>query len=214
MDTTIQPDQMLAKELLDKLINHFGVTTSSKDGGYILPNGELLNLNRSNLSAKQYHRAVTELLPEDMRGICDEVTIVNLMVVTGIIRYEATGRVHVAMNPTAAQRSRLFSIMKYRDNDYLVMVSDKTAATIGERRFKSPSAHELLEFFEHCYHDKKQYRVDEFALSKEGEDYILTFRPSQQAIARYDASTKQFTAQPNFEDVLELFRQQIAKSQL
>lgn len=214
MDNTIQLDQALAKKLLDKLIDHFGVTTSQKDGGYILPDGELLNLNRSNLSAKQYHRAVTELLPESMRGVCDEITIVNLMVVTGIIRYEATGRVHVAMNPTAAQRSRLFSIMKYRDHDYLVLVSDKTAATIGERRFKSPSAHELLEFFEQCYHGKKQYWVDEFALSREGDDYILTFRPSQRAIARYDASTKQFIAQPNFETILELFEQQMIQSQL
>ena len=209
-----QTENTLGKELLDKLINHFGVTSSNKDGGFILPDGSLLNLQRSNLSNKQYHRTVSTLLPENMRGLCDEVTIVNLMTATGIIRYEAQGRVHVAVKPTVEQRRKLFDIMKYSETDYLVHVSDKTAATIGERRFKSPQAHELLQFFEHCFSvEGKQYRADEFSMSREGDDYIFTFRPAQQKIARYQVDSGEFTVQPDFEGILPLFKQQIADQQ-
>ncbi|MFM2479899.1 hypothetical protein [Celerinatantimonas sp. YJH-8] len=207
----VQSDPNFAEYLLNRLIENFGVTHSNKDGGYILPDGRLLNLQRSNLSLKQYHRAVAALLPEDMQGICDEITIVNLMVATGVIRYEARGRVHVAVKPTQPQRQKLFNIMKYSEHDYLVLVSDKTAATIGEQRFKSPQAHELLQFFERCFSEQgKQYRADEFSLCPEEDGYGLIFRPGQQQIARYFCTTGAFVIQSDFTGVKALFKQKIA----
>ncbi len=201
----------LKQELLDKLIDHFGVTDSNKDGGYILPDGHLLNLNRSDLTIKQYHRTVAALVPDNMQGICDEITIVNLMTVTGIIRYEAKGRVHVAAKPTQLQRRKLFDIMKYSQHDYLVHVSDQTGATIGELRFKSPAAHELLQFFERCFspEHKKQYRHDEFSIDRQGQEFRLTFRPSSEEIGRYDSDSETFTINPEFEGILPLFKQKI-----
>ncbi|PWI33839.1 hypothetical protein DI392_06455 [Vibrio albus] len=207
-----QTDKMLGEELLARLVGHFGVTHSNKDGGYILPDGSLLNLNRSNLSTKQYHREVAALLPEEMQGACDEIGIVNLMTTTGMIRYEAQGRVHVATLPTPQQRQRLFNIMKYSETDYLVLVSDKTAATIGEQKFKSPQAHELLRFFERCFGgEPKQFRADEFAIGKDGENYILTFRPGKLEVARYDSVSETFTVEPQFKGVLDMFKQRLAK---
>jgi hypothetical protein len=207
-------DKRLGEELLARLTGHFGVTSSNKDGGYILPDGSLLNLQRSNLSNKQYHREVAALLPEEMQGVCDEIGIVNLMTTTGMIRYEAQGRVHVATPPTPQQRQRLFNIMKYSETDYLVLVSDTTAATIGEQRFKSPQAHELLQFFERCFGgEPKQFRADEFAISRDGEDYIMTFRPGNLQVARYETGSGKFTVEPEFKDILGMFKQRMAKIQ-
>ncbi len=147
MSSMIQQEQQFNEMLLDKLVAHFGVTRFSKDGGYILQDGSLLNLQRSDMDNRQYHRAVAALLPKEMHGICDEITIVNLMTATGIIRYEARGRVHVAVKPTQLQRRKLFEIMKYSEHSYRILVSDSNGATIGDQSFKSPQAHELLQFF-------------------------------------------------------------------
>ncbi len=200
------------QELIDKLINYFGVTNSKNNGGYILPDGSLLNLNRADRSVKQYHREVTALLPEEMRGVCDEITIINLMTATGAIRYEAKGRVHVAAEPTQAQRRKLFDIMKYSEHDYLVYVSDRTSATIGEARFKSPQAHELLQFFNSCFKQdaKKRYRDDEFSVNREADDYSLTFRTSGETIAHFHAADNQFVVNPEFTGIQPLFEQKIA----
>lgn len=210
----IQKEKKFSEELLDKLVAHFGVTRSNKDGGYILPDGSLLNLQRSDMDNKQYHRAVAALLPEEMQGGCDEITIVNLMTATGIIRYEARGRVHVAVKPSQLQRRKLFEIMKYSEHSYLVFVSDQTGATIGEQTFKSPQAHELLQFFERCFSgEQKQYRVDEFYVSQEQDDFIFTFRPERRQIGRYHSSTGEFTIKPEFEGSLTMFKQQVEKHQ-
>ncbi|OLQ69971.1 hypothetical protein BIT28_10525 [Photobacterium proteolyticum] len=212
MSGMIQQEQQFNDVLLDKLVAHFGVTNIKKDGGYILRDGSLLNLNRSDLSNRQYHRAVAELLPKEMHGACDEITIVNLMTATGIIRYEARGRVHVATKPTQPQRRKLFEIMKYSEHSYRVLVSDTNAATIGDKNFKSPQAHELLQYFEGCFSgNQQQYRDDEFGISKEQDDIIFTFRPAQRQIGRYQPSTRTFTIMPEFEGSMALFKEKTAK---
>ncbi|PSW06901.1 hypothetical protein [Photobacterium lipolyticum] len=211
---TIQQVPNFNEALLSKLVTHFGVTRHVKDGGYILPDGRLLNLQRSDMENRQFHRAVAALMPEEMIGIIDEITIVNLMASTGAIRYEARGRVHVAVKPTQLQRRKLFDIMKYSVHSYRVLVSDLNGATIGDQMFQSPHAHELLDFFNRCFSSaQKQYRDDEFYLSKELDDYIFTFRPEQRQIGRYKSSTKTFTILPEFEGSLAMFKQQVTKRQ-
>ena len=66
----VQTNKEYNQELIEKLINHFGIIESKNNGGYILPDGSLLNLNRTDKSIKQYHREVAALLPEEMQGIC------------------------------------------------------------------------------------------------------------------------------------------------
>lgn len=202
------------KELLDKLVAHFGITRFTKDGGYILPDGRLLDLQRSDMDKRQYHRAIAALLPEEMHGACDEITIVNLMAVTGVIRYEARGRVHVAAEPTQLQRRKLFDIMKYSVHSYRVIVSDSNGATIGDQMFQSPQAHELLRFFNHCFKaGQKQYRDDEFSLAEDGGDFTFSFRPEQRCIGRFQSKTATFTIQPEFEGALEIFKRKVSERQ-
>lgn len=43
----VQTNKEYNQELIEKLINHFGITESKNNGGYILPDGSLLNLNRT-----------------------------------------------------------------------------------------------------------------------------------------------------------------------
>jgi len=208
----IQQEQQFNEMLLDKLVAHFGVTRFSKDGGYILQDGSLLNLQRSDMDNRQYHRAVAALLPKEMHGICDEITIVNLMTATGIIRYEARGRVHVAVKPTQLQRRKLFEIMKYSEHSYRILVSDSNGATIGDQSFKSPQAHELLQFFNRCFSDgRKKYRDDEFYVREEQGDIIFIFRPEQRQIGRYQSSSRTFTIMPTFEGSLNIFKDKTAK---
>lgn len=211
---TIQQRPNFNEALLSKLVTHFGVTRHVKDGGYILPDGRLLNLQRSDMNNRQFHRAVAALMPEEMLGIIDEITIVNLMASTGAIRYEARGRVHVAVKPTQLQRRRLFDIMKYSVHSYRVLVSDLNGATIGDQMFQSPQAHELLHFFNRCFSSaQKQYRDDEFYIIEDQGDYIFTFRPEQRQIGRYQSNTNTFTIVPEFEGSLAMFKQQVIKRQ-
>ncbi|MDX1301280.1 hypothetical protein [Photobacterium sp.] len=211
---TIQQVINFNDALLSKLEAHFGITRHIKDGGYILPDGRLLNLQRSDMENRQFHRAVAALMPQEMVGIIDEITIVNLMASTGAIRYESRGRVHVAVKPTQLQRRKLFDIMKYSVHSYRVLVSDLNGATIGDQTFQSPHAHELLNFFNRCFSgEQKQYRDDEFCLREELDDYTFTFRPEQRQIGRYQSSTKTFIILPEFEGSLAMFKQQVEKRQ-
>jgi hypothetical protein len=201
--------------LIDKLVEHFGITQFSKDGGYILPDGRLLDLQRSDTKNHQYHRSIAELVPKSMHGLCDEITIVNLLSATGAIRYENKGRVHVAAPPTEAQRRKLFSLMKYSVNPYRVMVSDINGATIGEATFQSPQAHELLDFFSGCFSStKKTYRKDEFYVTKEDNDYILIFRTNNRKIGRYSSLTSEYQIEPNFSDAMDLFKEKLLELQV
>ncbi|MCW8330926.1 hypothetical protein MD588_19210 [Photobacterium sp. SDRW27] len=208
----IQQVPSFNEALLDKLVTHFGVTRHMKDGGYILPDGRLLNLQRSDINNRQFHRAVAALMPEDMLGICDEITIINLMAATGAIRYEARGRVHVAVEPTRQQRRKLFDIMKYSVHSYRVIVSDSNGATMGDQMFQSPQAHELLHFFNNCFSsEQKQYRDDEFYVTEERDYCVLVFRPEQRRIGRYDLKTNTYTIDPRFEGVLDVFEDKISQ---
>ncbi|UXH99889.1 hypothetical protein [Photobacterium sp. TY1-4] len=207
--------QQNGEALISQLVSHFGVTRIQKDGGYVLPDGNLLNLQRSDLDHRQYHRAVAALLPKEMQGACDELTIVNLMVATGIIRYEARGRVHTAVKPTQAQRRRLFELMKYSEQGFRVIASDCNGATIGDQMFKSPAAHELLRFFSGCYDsNQKVYREDEFGIQPTAQGFRLMFRPAHREIGFYEPETGTMTLIPEFSDVMSLFRQQVAQYQV
>lgn len=209
MDRAVQNNN---QALLDKLVEHFGLTRFTKDGGYILPDGRLLDLQRSDMDKRQYHRAIAALLPQEMHGACDEITIINLMAATGVIRYESRGRVHVAAEPTQTQRRKLFDIMKYSVHPYRVIASDTNGATIGDQMFQSPQAHELLHFFNQCFSGSlKEYRDDEFCVMQEHNDYVLVFRPENRIASRYSVNSGTYTTEPGFDDVLALFKKKLAK---
>lgn len=211
MDKEVQQNR---DTLISKLVAHFGVTPVQKDGGYILPDGSLLNLQRSDMDHRQYHRAVTALLPAEMQGACDELTIVNLMVVTGLIRYEARGRVHTAVKPTQVQRRQLYELMKYSEQRFRVIASDGNGATIGDAVFKSPPAHELLQFFSACYDDDQQeYREDEFGIQPTDTGFELMFRPAQRQIGVYESDSDTMTVLPEFSNLLSLFERRVAQYQ-
>ncbi|WP_299018759.1 hypothetical protein [uncultured Photobacterium sp.] len=211
----VQAVQNNNQALLNKLVAHFGITRFTKDGGYILPDGRLLDLQRSDMDKRQYHRAIAALLPEEMLGACDEITIINLMATTGVIRYESRGRVHVAAEPTQTQRRKLFDIMKYSVHPYRVIASDANGATIGDQMFQSPQAHELLQFFNCCFASgQKQYRDDEFYVMEERGNYVFVFRPEQRRIGRYVASTNVYNIEPKFEGSLNLFKTKISSLNL
>lgn len=198
------------KALLDGLISYFGITSRIRDGGYLLPDGRFLDLQRSDLDKRQYHRAIAACIPEELIGKCDEITIVNVLAATGVIRYESSGRVHVAKAPTMIQRRKLFDLMKYSVHRYQVIVSDINGATIGERFFQSPQAHELLNFFNECFSTQaQQYRDDEFySCEREGE-FVFIFRTDHRVIGHYVPETDQFTIEPSFQGALPLFESQV-----
>ncbi|UTV29161.1 hypothetical protein [Photobacterium atrarenae] len=212
MDKEVQQN---CDRLISALVTHFGVTRVQQDGGYILPDGRLLNLHRSDTDNRQYHRAVAALLPAEMQGACDELTIVNLMVATGVIRYEARGRVHTAVKPTQSQRRKLFELMKYSEQWFRVIASDSNGATIGDEVFKSPPAHELLQFFSACYDDsQKVYREDEFGIQPTDTGFALMFRPAQRQIGVYESDSDTMTVIPEFSNLLSLFERRVAQYQV
>jgi hypothetical protein len=205
-------NEQQVKAIIDRLVDHFGITEFSKDGGYILTDGRLLDLQRSVDEKKQYHRVIAELLPPEMKGISDEMSIVNLLVSTGVIRYEPTGRVHVAAFPTAEQRRKLFEIMKYSVNNYRIIVSDVNGATLGDQTFRSPAAHELRNFFSASFSsDNRQYLDDEFTLRREGDDWLMIFRSDKRVIGRYFSADGSFQLSDDFVAAKPLFEKLIQR---
>ena len=195
------------KEIIEKLVKYFGTTEIKKDGGYILKDGRLLDLQRSIPEKKQYHRKIADLLPSEMRGPSDDVSIVNLLVMTGVLRYESRGRVHVASPPTLEQRRRLFDIMKYSLHEYRIMVTDINGATIADEMFRSPAAHELRDFFDRSFsNEHRRYLEDEFMIHREGDDCQLIFRLDQRVIGRYESNSGEYRLSGDFNGVMPVFQ--------
>nr|WP_086940522.1 hypothetical protein [Thaumasiovibrio occultus] len=176
--------QSLAVEIIDTLQHHFGTTDWLNRGGYLMPDGQLLDLQRDNRALKQFHQAVTQLLPQAMQTEVAELTIIRMMALTGIIRYEAKGRLHLATPPTSAQRQRIFQLMKYSVNPFSMVISHATGITLAERRFTSPAAHELLAFYQAVF-DHQQYQLnrEEIVCRQHENKWQWVFRPSGQIFA-------------------------------
>lgn len=205
-DLSTSVDSHLAQQVIDKLIDHFGLTEMKKDAGYILPDGRLLDLQRSDTERKQYHRVIADLIPDVLKGVSDELSIVNLLVLTGIIRYEPTGRIHVAHLPTQEQRKALFDLMKYSVHEYRIIVSDINGATIGDQDFRSPAAHELKNFFSEIFSaSNKGYKSDEFILKKGGANWDFIFRSGNQVIGSYCPETEEYELDESFSGVKTIF---------
>lgn len=199
-------DGNLAQQVIERLIAHFGLTGMKKDGGYILPDGRLLDLQRSDIEKKQYHRVISQLIPEELKGISDEISIVNLLVLTGIIRYEPTGRIHVAHPPTQEQRKCLFDLMKYSVHEYRIIVSDTNGATIGDQSFRSPAAHELKAFFAAVFAAGHEgYKSDEFTLRKNGGNWDFIFRSDNRVIGSYFPKTHHYELDDSFSGAKAIF---------
>jgi hypothetical protein len=194
------------KEIIDKLVEYFGTTEFTKDGGYILTDGRLLDLQRSVPAKKQYHRKIADLLPQEIKGVSDDVSIVNLLTSTGVLRYEPTGRVHVATPPTMEQRRRLFDIMKYSVNHYRIIVTDINGATIADEMFRSPAAHELRDFFNKSFSaENRRYLEDEFTVQQSEGVWQFIFRLDQRVIGEYEPNSEQYILSDDFYGAMPIF---------
>ncbi|MGX9419398.1 hypothetical protein ACWU4D_18920 [Vibrio sp. WJH972] len=203
------------KEIIEKLVKYFGTTEITKDGGYILKDGRLLDLQRSIPQKKQYHRKIADLLPPELKGTCDDVSISNLLVTTGVLRYEARGRVHVASPPTIEQRRRLYNMMKYSVDEYRVIVTDVNGATIADEMLHSPAAHELKDFFDRSFSiEHRHYLEDEFAVEPDGPDCRLVFRLDHRVIGKYESKSGEFYLLDDFFGAMPVFETLIDKMKL
>ncbi|WP_087016384.1 hypothetical protein [Thaumasiovibrio subtropicus] len=186
-------------DLLAKIECHFGTTEWISSGGYILPDGRLLDLKRSKAEQKQFHRAIAELLPEAMLSVADEVSIIHVMAATGIIRYEAKGRLHLVKMPTPAQRQRIFSIMKYSVNPFQVMISHPCGVSLAQETFHSPSAHELLSFYEAALDEyRADLWLDEFGIRETDTHWQFVFRPTCQVVGQYHKISTHYYLDANY----------------
>jgi hypothetical protein len=209
----VKLSQSKEKEIIDKLVEYFGTTEFTKDGGYILTDGRLLDLQRSVPAKKQYHRKIADLLPPEIKGVSDDVSIVNLLVSTGVIRYEPTGRVHVATPPTMEQRRRLYEIMKYSVNHYRIIVTDINGATIADQMFRSPAAHELRDYFNKSFSlDQRRYLEDEFTVEEGDGVWHFIFRLDQRVIGEYEPNSDKYLLSDDFYGAMPIFETLINRS--
>ncbi|WP_413112488.1 hypothetical protein [Thaumasiovibrio sp. DFM-14] len=170
-------------ELIDTVEAFFGTTNWVSRGGYILPDGRLLDLKRSDQDKKLFHHVVISLLPTNMRSAAAEVSIIRLMAETGIIRYEPRGRAHLATMPTPAQRQRLFQIIKYSQSPFQIFISHTSGVTLAQKTFHAATAYELLQFYESAFAaNSADYWCEEFSLLADTTQWRLLFRPSQQIV--------------------------------
>ncbi len=171
-----------------------------------MPDGRLIDLQRSEVDKKRFHRAIAVILPDHMQSVADEVSIINVMSETGIIRYEAKGRLHLATMPTPQQRQRIFSMMKYSVNPFCVMVSHRCGATLAERCFHSPSAHELLMFYSSALNtDYSAHVRDEFTLRDDTTHWSIVFRPAKQVVGRVCKNSRYYYIDANYVKFCDLF---------
>ena len=89
----------------DRLIELLGLTNNIHEAGYILPDGRLLHLNRSNCFKRKNHLDILKLLPayRGQEHSITETDMIAFMAKEQLVRFCIDGKIHTAVKPTSKQ---------------------------------------------------------------------------------------------------------------
>lgn len=207
MNTPIQSQQTPNNDT-DKLIKILGLTNNINEAGYILPDGRLLHMNRSNTFKRQNHLDVLKLLPDFIgqeHSIIDTDMIV-FMAKEHLVRFCIDGKIHTAMKPTAIQLRKIYSVLAYRSNPFEIILSNPMGMTLSQHTVSGPSMGTLVNIFKE--YDKiieDHLSKDEFCVEESDDFFRLIFRPTMKSIGKMNKKSKMLKMDPQYKEATSLF---------
>jgi len=207
MNTQITPTK-IPKNDTEKLIEILGLTNNINEAGYILPDGRLLHMNRSNTFKRQNHLDVLKLLPDFVgqeHSIID-TDMIAFMAKEHLVRFCIDGKIHTAMKPTAIQLRKIYSVLAYRSNSFEIILSNPMGMTLSQHTVSGPSMGTLVNIFKE-YETVIEDRLseDEFYIEESDDCYRLVFRPTMKYIGKVNKKSKMIKMDPQYKEATTLF---------
>ena len=190
----------------DKLIEVLGLTNNINEAGYILPDGSLLHLDRSNCIKRKNHLDILKLLPAFIskeESIID-TDMIQFMAKEQLVRFSIDGTVHTAAQPTSEQLRKIYTVLAYRSNPFEITLSNAAGMTLAQHTVSGPSMSILVNVFKE-YAEEGHFSEDEFCVEEDEQNFKLIFRPTMKVVGSINKKSKILKMQPLFEKALPLF---------
>jgi len=199
----------------DKLIEVLGLTNNINEAGYILPDGRLLHLDRSNCFKRKNHLDVLKLLPAFLgqeHSIID-TDMIAFMAKEQLVRFCIDGKLHTAVKPTSAQLRKIYTVLAYRSHPFEIIISNAAGMTLAQHTVSGPSMSALVNIF-NAYAPEAQghFSEDEFCLEEDEKYFKLIFRPAMRTVARMNKQSKMIKIEPIFKEATQLFMRLVKQS--
>ncbi|WP_354623176.1 hypothetical protein [Psychromonas sp. MME2] len=201
----------------DKLIALLGITNNINEAGYILPDGRLLHLDRSNCFKRKNHLDVLKLLPDFIgqeHSIID-TDMIAFMAKEQLVRFCIDGKIHTACKPTSQQLRKIYSVLAYRSNPFEIILSNAAGMTLAQHKVSGSSMKALVDIFD-TYTKKNDhlYIDDEFCVEQDDKYYQLIFRPTMKCIGKMNKNSSMIKMDPLYKEVTPLFLKLIKQDKL
>lgn len=200
--------EIIPKNDTDKLIEVLGITKNIKEAGYILPDGQMLHLDRSNCFKRQNHLDVLKLLPAFLgkeHSIID-TDMIAFMAKEQLVRFCIDGKIHTAVKPTSIQLRKIYSILAYRSNSFEIILSNAAGMTLAQHRVSGPSMSALVQIFKaYAPEEQGHFSEDEFCIDEDEKYFMLIFRPTMKVIGKINKKSKRIKIDPQFKEATSLF---------
>ncbi|MFT6986617.1 MAG: hypothetical protein ACJAT7_002458 [Psychromonas sp.] len=199
----------------DRLIELLGVTNNINEAGYILPDGRLLHMDRSNCFKRKNHLDILKLLPS-FRGqehSIIETDMIAFMAKEQLVRFCINGKIHTAVKPTSKQLRKLYSVVTYRSNPFDVIISNAAGMTLAQHLISGPSMSALVKIFnEYSSANTSNFNEDEFSIEQDEKYFTLIFRSAMKTVGRMNKKSKMIKIEPLYKEATQLFMNLIKQS--
>lgn len=192
----------------EKLIAILGLTNNIHEAGYILPDGRLLHLQRSNCFKRKNHLDVLKLLPNFFgkeHSIID-TDMIAFMAKEQLVRFCIDGKIHTAVKPTSEQLRKIYSVLAYRSNPFEIILSNAAGMTLAQHTVSGPNMSTLVNIFKaYAPEAQGQFSEDEFCVEQDEKFFNLIFRPAMKNVGRINKKSKMIKMDPLFKAATPLF---------
>jgi len=192
----------------DKLIEVLGLTNDIHEAGYILPDGRLLHLDRSNSFKRKNHLDVLKLLPKffgQEHSIID-TDMIAFMAREKLVRFCIDGRLHTAVKPTSIQLRKIYTTLAYRSTPFEVIISNEAGMTLSQHTISGPTMGALVKIFEtYDIEEHSHFSEDEFCLEEDNKHFSLIFRPAMKVVGTFNKNSKIIKMEAGFKEANALF---------
>lgn len=195
----------------EQLIALLGFTTDIYEAGFILPDGRLLHLQRSNSYKRMNHLDAIKQLPrfkQQQHSIID-TDMIAVMAKEQLVRFCIDGKIHTACQPTSIQIRKIYSLLAYRSSAFEIMVSNAAAMTLSHCSVSGPSMATLVRIFKIYQDQALMINSDEFFVQEIETHFQLLFRPSMKVVGHINKKSQMPKIDVEFKGASKLFYQLI-----
>ncbi len=192
----------------DKLIEVLGLTNDIHEAGYILPDGRLLHMDRSNCYKRKNHLDVLKLLPNFLgqeHSIID-TDMIAFMAKEQLVRFCIEGRIHTAVKPSSIQLRKIYTTLTYRANPFEIIISNAAGMTLSQHTVSGPTMGALVNIFKtYDIKDNDNFSKDEFCIEEDEKHFKLIFRPAMKVVGQFSKKSQMIKMEEGFKGAMSLF---------